>query len=42
VGKLTTRSDAFAAFWASQTVRFHRSGLKDIHHPIVGDFHLGF
>jgi transcriptional regulator with XRE-family HTH domain len=42
VGELSTRSDEFAGFWASQNVRFHRSGLKDIHHPVVGDLHLGF
>jgi len=22
--------------------RFHRTGLKDIHHPVVGDLHLTF
>jgi len=42
VGELSTRSEEFATRWASQNVRFHRSGLKDIHHPIVGDLHLSF
>jgi transcriptional regulator with XRE-family HTH domain len=42
VGELTTRSDQFATFWASQNVGFHRSGLKDIHHPAVGDLHMSF
>lgn len=42
VGELSTRSDEFATFWASQNVRFHRSGLKDIHHPVVGQLHLSF
>lgn len=42
VGELSTRSDEFAPFWASQNVRFHRSGLKDVHHPAVGDLHLSF
>ena len=42
VGELSTHSDEFATFWASQNVRFHRSGLKDIHHPAVGDLHLSF
>jgi transcriptional regulator with XRE-family HTH domain len=42
VGELCTRSDEFAGFWASQNVRFHRSGLKDVHHPAVGDLHLSF
>jgi transcriptional regulator with XRE-family HTH domain len=42
VGELSTRSDEFATFWASHNVRFHRSGLKAIHHPAVGDLHLSF
>jgi len=42
VGELSTRSEEFATRWATQNVRFHRSGLKDIHHPIVGDLHLSF
>jgi MmyB-like transcription regulator ligand binding domain len=42
VGELSTRSEEFATRWATQNVRFHRSGLKDVHHPIVGDLHLSF
>ena len=42
VGELSTRSEDFATRWAAQNVRFHRSGLKDIHHPVVGDLHLTF
>ncbi|HEU5484072.1 MAG TPA: helix-turn-helix transcriptional regulator [Microlunatus sp.] len=42
VGELCTRSDEFASLWAAQNVRFHRSGLKAIHHPAVGDLHLSF
>jgi transcriptional regulator with XRE-family HTH domain len=42
VGELSTQSEEFATRWATQNVRFHRSGLKDIHHPIVGDLHLSF
>jgi transcriptional regulator with XRE-family HTH domain len=42
VGELTTRSEEFAIRWAAQNVRFHRSGLKDIHHPVVGELHLTF
>jgi hypothetical protein len=42
VGELTTRSEEFATHWAAQNVRFHRSGLKDIHHPVVGQLHLTF
>ena len=26
----------------AHNVRFHRTGLKDIHHPVVGDLHLTF
>ena len=42
VGELSTRSDEFATRCAAQNMRFHRSGFKDIHHPIVGDLHLTF
>ena len=42
VGELSTRSEEFATRWATQNVRFHRSGFKDIHHPVVGDLHLSF
>ena len=42
VGELSTRSEEFATVWASQNVHFHRSGLKSIHHPIVGELELSF
>ena len=42
VGELTTRSEEFASRWAAHNVRFHRSGRKDIHHPVAGDLHLTF
>ena len=42
VGELTTRSEEFAIRWAAHNVRFHRSGRKAIHHPVVGDLHLTF
>jgi transcriptional regulator with XRE-family HTH domain len=42
VGELSTRSAEFATRWAAQNVRFHRSGFKEIHHPIVGDLQLSF
>ena len=42
VGELSTRSEEFASRWAAQNLRFHRSGFKAIHHPIVGDLHLTF
>jgi hypothetical protein len=42
VGELSTRSEEFRVRWAAHNVRFHRSGFKDIHHPVVGDLHLTF
>ena len=42
VGELSTRSDLFRTLWASHDVREHRTGLKAIHHPIVGDLDLTF
>ncbi|MET9502006.1 helix-turn-helix transcriptional regulator [Streptomyces sp. NPDC006622] len=40
VGELTTRSDDFARRWARHDVKFHRSGVKNLHHPLVGDLAL--
>jgi hypothetical protein len=37
VGELSTRSDDFRVRWAAHNVRFHRTGDKGFHHPIVGD-----
>ncbi|WP_028708630.1 helix-turn-helix domain-containing protein [Propionicicella superfundia] len=42
VGELSTQSELFRERWASQDVKFHRSGLKRIHHPVVGDLDLMF
>jgi hypothetical protein len=42
VGELSTCSEEFRTRWASHNVRFHRTGFKDLHHPIVGDLHLTF
>ncbi|MEU2621634.1 helix-turn-helix transcriptional regulator [Streptomyces sp. NPDC007157] len=42
IGELTTRSDAFAARWARHDVRFHRSGVKNLHHPLVGALALPY
>jgi transcriptional regulator with XRE-family HTH domain len=42
VGELSMRSDAFRTRWAAHNVRFHRTGLKDLHHPVVGDLRLSF
>ena len=42
VGELSTHSELFRQRWASQDVRFHRSGRKRIHHPAVGQLDLDF
>jgi transcriptional regulator with XRE-family HTH domain len=42
VGELCTRSDAFRVRWAAHDVRLHRTGIKQIHHPVVGDLHLSY
>lgn len=42
VGELATQSDAFRTRWASYDVRFHRTGAKRLHHPVVGDLELAF
>jgi transcriptional regulator with XRE-family HTH domain len=42
VGELATRSDLFRTLWASHDVRVHRTGSKQVHHPVVGDLDLTF
>ncbi|MGH2385319.1 MAG: hypothetical protein ACRDGB_09765 [Candidatus Limnocylindria bacterium] len=42
VGQLSVRSDEFRIRWASHDVRFHRSGTKRFHHPLVGDLTLAY
>ncbi|GAA1457052.1 helix-turn-helix transcriptional regulator [Williamsia maris] len=42
VGELSTQSDLFRTHWASQDVRFHRSGRKRLNHPVVGHLDLDF
>src|SRR4029077_7046521 len=42
VGELSVRSEEFRTRWAAHHVRFHRTGSKSIHHPVVGDLHLAF
>jgi len=42
IGELSTRSEAFRQMWAAHNVRFHRTGLKRFHHPVVGDLALAF
>lgn len=42
VGELSTRSDLFRKLWGAHDVRDHRTGLKNVHHPVVGDLDLTF
>lgn len=42
VGELATRSDLFRTLWASHDVRLHRTGSKNVRHPVVGDLDLTF
>ena len=42
IGELATRSEAFSLRWASTNVRYHHTGTKGIHHPVVGDLALSF
>ncbi|MGJ0184366.1 helix-turn-helix transcriptional regulator [Corynebacterium sp.] len=42
IGELTTRSSEFTRRWAAHDVRFHRTGRKRLHHPVVGDLDLNF
>ena len=42
VGELATRSDEFRSRWAAHNVRFHRTGTKRLHHPVVGDLELSY
>jgi transcriptional regulator with XRE-family HTH domain len=42
IGELATRSDEFRVRWASRDVHEHRSGVKRIHHEIVGDIDLAY
>ena len=42
IGELSTRSEKFRQRWAAHNVRFHRTGFKRLHHPVVGDLGLNF
>ena len=37
VGELATHSEAFRTRWAAHDVRFHNTGVKRFHHPVVGE-----
>jgi transcriptional regulator with XRE-family HTH domain len=42
IGELSTRNENFRTWWAAHNVRFHRTGVKRFHHPVVGDLTLTF
>jgi hypothetical protein len=42
VGELSTQSAEFRTRWAGHNVRFHDTGTKDFHHPVVGDLTLTY
>jgi len=42
IGELSTRSDEFRVRWAAHNVKFHRTGTKALHHPVVGDLTLDY
>ncbi len=42
IGELSTRSEEFRVRWAAHNVKFHRTGEKRLHHPVVGDLTLAF
>jgi transcriptional regulator with XRE-family HTH domain len=42
VGELSTRSEEFRRRWAAHNVRLHTTGIKLLHHPVVGDLDLPF
>jgi transcriptional regulator with XRE-family HTH domain len=42
IGELSTQSELFRQRWASRDVMFHRSGMKRLHHPVVGDLDLNY
>jgi MmyB-like transcription regulator ligand binding domain len=42
IGQLSTRSETFRTRWAAHNVRQHRSGVKHLHHAVVGDLTLTY
>jgi transcriptional regulator with XRE-family HTH domain len=42
IGELSTRSEEFRTRWAAHDVRHHRTGIKRLHHPVVGDLDLSY
>jgi len=42
IGELSTRSEVFRTWWAAHNVRLHRTGVKRLHHPEVGELTLAY
>jgi hypothetical protein len=42
VGELAILSDAFRTRWAAHDVRFDNTGVKQFHHPVVGELSLTY
>jgi transcriptional regulator with XRE-family HTH domain len=42
VGELSTQSEPFRTKWAAHNVRLHDTGIKRLHHPVVGDLELAY
>lgn len=42
IGELSTRSEDFRVRWAAHNVRIHSTGVKLLHHPVLGDLDLSF
>ncbi len=42
VGELSTRSEPFRTWWAAHNVRYHQTGSKRLHHPVVGALALSY
>jgi transcriptional regulator with XRE-family HTH domain len=42
IGELSTRSELFRTLWAAHNVRTHDTGIKHVHHPLVGELSLNF
>ena len=42
IGELSTRTDTFRTRWAAHNVRYHDTGSKRFHHPLVGEVDLTY
>src|SRR3954463_14122534 len=42
IGELATRNERFRQRWAARAVRVQDTGIKHMHHPVVGDLSVVF